>query len=80
MTRTNCDGITLTVEISELAKALNLPAESIEEHIKVLDVAKDEDGKLYSVTVKPAELKLEAKLASMKAKISELRARQKITC
>jgi hypothetical protein len=60
------------VELSELVKALKLPAESIEEHIKVLDVAKDEDGRLYSVTVKPAELKLEAKLASMKAKISEL--------
>lgn len=60
------------VEISELAKALNLPAESIEEHIKVLDVAKDEDGKLYSVKVKPAERKLEAKLASLKAKISEI--------
>ena len=63
---------TQPVEISELVKALNLPAESIEEHIKVLDVAKDEDGKLYSVKYKPAGQKLEAKLASLKAKISEL--------
>lgn len=60
------------VEISELVKALNLPAESIEEHIKVLDVAKDEDGKLYSVKVKPAGLKSEAILTSLKAKISEI--------
>lgn len=60
------------VEISELAKALNLPAERIEEHIKVLDVAKAEDGKLYIVKVKPSGLKLEAKLASLKGKISEI--------
>jgi len=63
---------TQPVELSEIAKALNLPAETIEEHIKVLDVAKDEDGKLYSVKDKPAGQKLEAKLASLKAKISEL--------
>ena len=63
---------TQPVEISEIVKALNLPAESIEEHIKVLDVAKDEDGKLYSVKDKPAGQKLEAKLTSLKAKISEL--------
>jgi len=63
---------TQPVEISEIVKALNLPAESIEEHLKVLDVVKDEDGKLYSVKVKPAWLKLEAKLASLKGKISEI--------
>jgi hypothetical protein len=63
---------TQPVEKSEIVKALNLPAESIEEHIKVLEVAKDEDGKLYSVKVKPAGLKLEAKLTSLKAKISEI--------
>jgi hypothetical protein len=60
------------VEITEIAKALNLPAVSIEGHIKVLKVAKDEDGKLYRAEVKPSGMKLEAKLASLKSEISEI--------
>jgi len=60
------------VEIAEIAKALNLPADSIEKHIEVLEVAKDEDGKLYSTAVKPSGMKLGAKLTSLKAKIIEI--------
>jgi hypothetical protein len=60
------------VEIAEIAKALNLPADSIEKHIEVLEVAKDEDGKLYTTVVKPSGMKLEDKLTSFKAKISEI--------
>jgi hypothetical protein len=60
------------VEIAEIAKALNLPADSIERHIDVLQVAKDEDGRLYSTAVKPSGMKLEDKLRRLKAKISEL--------
>ena len=60
------------VEMSEIAEALKLPVENIEEHIKLLEVAKDEDGKLYSAELKPSGIKIEAKLASMKGKISEI--------
>jgi hypothetical protein len=60
------------VEIAKIAKALNLPADSIEKHIEVLEVAKDEDGKLYSTAVKPSRMKLEDKFTSLKGKISEI--------
>jgi hypothetical protein len=60
------------VEIAEIAKVLNLPADSIEKHIEVLEVAKDEDGKLYSTAVKPSGMKLGDKLTRLRAKINEI--------
>jgi hypothetical protein len=60
------------VEISEIASALNLSAKSIEKHIEVLEVAKDEEGKLYSAEIKPSEMKLGDILSRLKAKISEI--------
>jgi hypothetical protein len=60
------------VEIAKIADALNLPADSIEKHIELLEVAKDEDGKLYTTVEKPSRMKLGDKLTSLKGKIREI--------